>query len=71
MTCNGRREDLSFSIQAYGTCCDSVYYSLQLTRDFNEFMDKPIFLYQISNTGNTLLRVVSFIVARILHAKKK
>jgi hypothetical protein len=68
MTDNGRREGLSFSIQAYGTCCDSVHYSLQLTKNFNKYMDKPTFLYQIINTGNTLLRVISFIVARILHA---
>jgi len=58
-------------MQAYGTCCDSVYYNLQLTEDFNKYMYKPIFLYQIINTRNTLLRVISFIVARILHAQKK
>jgi len=59
-----------FSVQVYGTCCGSVYYNLQLIKDFNKYMDKRIFLYQIINTENTstLLRVISFIVARILHA---
>ena len=57
-----------FSVQVYGACCGSVYYNLQLTKDFNKYMDKRIFLYQTINTENTPLRVISFIVARILHA---
>jgi hypothetical protein len=51
MTDIGRGEGLSFFSQAYGTCCDSVYYSLQLTKDFNNYMDKPLFLYQIINAA--------------------
>jgi len=31
-------------------------------------MDKPIFLYQIINTINTLLKIIIFVVARILHS---
>jgi len=34
----------------------------------NKYMDKPIFLYQIINTVNTLLRVIISVVARIFHS---